>query len=114
MGTNAVLYSIGCHSDHHAYPRRACGVWQTRGDSPRRQHGYLVMIALALAPPLYKKMMQPKLDDWDRTSRPTPISLICGTTAFPASVVSICPQCEIWTYGGYAMCRQSEPNRSRV
>ena len=67
MGTNAVLYSIGRHSDHHAYPRRACGDLQTRGDSPKHQHGYLVMIALALAPPLYKKMMQPKLDAWDRT-----------------------------------------------
>ncbi len=67
MGTNAVLYSIGRHSDHHAYPRRACGDLRTRGDSPKHQHGYLVMIALALAPPLYKKMMQPKLDAWDRT-----------------------------------------------
>ena len=84
MGTNAVLCSNGRHSDHHAYPRRACGDLRTRGDSPKHQHCYLVMIALALAPPLYKTMMQPGLMPGIGPSRRTPISPICGTAAFPA------------------------------
>jgi hypothetical protein len=67
IGTNAVLYSIGRHSDHHIYPRRACGDLRTRGDAPEHQHGYLTMIGLALVPPLFMKAMQPKLDEWDRT-----------------------------------------------
>jgi hypothetical protein len=67
IGTNSVLYSIGRHSDHHIYPRRACGDLQTRSDAPTHDHGYLVMIALSLVPPLFEKVMQPKLDKWDRT-----------------------------------------------
>ncbi|WP_374544550.1 fatty acid desaturase [Rhodoblastus sp.] len=67
VGTNAVLYSIGRHSDHHIYPRRACGDLKTRADAPAHQHGYLVMIGLALVPPLFMRAMKPKLDEWDRT-----------------------------------------------
>jgi alkane 1-monooxygenase len=67
IGTNSVLYSIGRHSDHHIYPRRPCGDLQTRADAPAHDHGYLAMIALALVPPLFKRVMKPKLDEWDRT-----------------------------------------------
>lgn len=67
IGTNAVLYCVGRHSDHHIYPRRACGNLQTRSDALSHPHGYLTMIALSLAPPLFHKVMQPRLDEWDRT-----------------------------------------------
>ena len=47
-----------------AVPAAICRRGRTRRG---HQHGYLVMIALALGASAFSKVMQPKLDAWDRT-----------------------------------------------
>lgn len=60
-----VLYNLTRHSGHHAQGDEP--FWQARPypDAPMLHYGYLTMIVLTMCPPLYKKMMVPKLKDWD-------------------------------------------------
>ena len=60
-----VLFSLARHSHHHAAAELP--YWKLRAypNAPMLPLGYLTMIVVALVPPLFKKLMDPALKNWD-------------------------------------------------
>ncbi|AQZ33320.1 alkane 1-monooxygenase [Pseudomonas sp. LPH1] len=59
--TNLFLFHLQRHSDHHAYAKRRYQVLRHFDDSPQLPNGYAGMIVLALFPPLWRAVMDPKV-----------------------------------------------------
>ncbi|MFT6163934.1 MAG: alkane 1-monooxygenase [Zhongshania aliphaticivorans] len=59
--TNLVLYQLQRHSDHHAHPNRAFQALRHFSDSPQLPSGYASMMMLAYFPPLWFKVMDPRV-----------------------------------------------------
>lgn len=59
--SNIFLYHLQRHSDHHANPLRRYQTLRTMDEAPQLPAGYAVMIWLALVPPLWRKVMDPRL-----------------------------------------------------
>jgi alkane 1-monooxygenase len=59
--TNLFLFHLQRHSDHHAYARRRYQVLRHFDDSPQLPNGYAGMIVLAVFPPLWRAVMDPKV-----------------------------------------------------
>ena len=61
-----LLFNLPRHSHHHAMGDKP--YWELRSyqDAPQMPFGYLTMIYIALIPPLYRKLVHPRLQDWDR------------------------------------------------
>jgi len=59
--TNIFLFHLQRHSDHHAYPKRRYQVLRHYDQSPQLPAGYATMVLLALIPPLWKRVMNPKV-----------------------------------------------------
>ena len=66
MSTN-VLYSLARHSHHHAEADAAYWTLDAMPQAPNLPGGYLTMIPVALIPPLFKRVMTPALNEWDRS-----------------------------------------------
>lgn len=64
MASNWVLFQLQRHSDHHAYAARPYQVLRHFAESPQLPHGYALMILIATIPPLWFRMMDPRLDAW--------------------------------------------------
>ncbi|WP_223670780.1 alkane 1-monooxygenase [Kangiella shandongensis] len=62
--TNILLIHLQRHSDHHAFPKRRYQVLQHHEDSPQLPAGYAAMTLLTLIPPLWKKVMNPIIDQY--------------------------------------------------
>lgn len=62
--TNILLIHLQRHSDHHAFPKRRYQALQHHEDSPQLPAGYASMTLLALVPPLWKKIMNPIIDQY--------------------------------------------------
>ncbi|MDX1587963.1 MAG: alkane 1-monooxygenase [Oleiphilaceae bacterium] len=60
--TNLFLFHLQRHSDHHAYPRRRYQVLRHYDESPQLPGGYASMFVLALVPPLWKRVMNPRVE----------------------------------------------------
>lgn len=60
--TNLFLFHLQRHSDHHAYPRRRYQVLRHYDESPQLPGGYAAMFVLALVPPLWKRVMNPRVE----------------------------------------------------
>jgi alkane 1-monooxygenase len=60
--TNWLLFQLQRHSDHHAHARRRYQVLLHHPDSPQLPAGYAAMFVLALIPPLWRKIMDPRVD----------------------------------------------------
>ena len=60
--TNLALFQLQRHSDHHAYSKRRYQVLRHYDDSPQLPGGYATMYVLALIPPLWKKVMNPRVE----------------------------------------------------
>lgn len=60
--TNLALFQLQRHSDHHAYGKRRYQVLRHYEDSPQLPGGYAAMYVLALIPPLWKKVMNPRVE----------------------------------------------------
>jgi alkane 1-monooxygenase len=58
--TNWLLFNLQRHSDHHAVARRRYQALHHHDDSPQLPAGYATMFVLALAPPLWRKVMNPR------------------------------------------------------
>jgi hypothetical protein len=65
MSTN-VLYSLARHSHHHAEADAPYWTLDAEVDAPLLPGGYLAMLPVALCPPLFKHVMTPALNGWDR------------------------------------------------
>lgn len=60
--TNLFLYQLQRHSDHHAHPTRPYQILRNRDDAPNLPAGYATMILLAVVPPLWFRVMNPRVE----------------------------------------------------
>lgn len=56
-----VLFELSRHSDHHANPHKKFQVLKSYAESPQLPTGYPGMIILSLVPPLWFKVMNPRI-----------------------------------------------------
>ncbi len=70
--SNWLLINLQRHSDHHYKPDRRFPLLQTYGeaDAPQLPYGYPVMTVAAMIPPLWRKVMNPRVRVWRRTHYP--------------------------------------------
>ena len=68
--SNWLLINLARHSDHHAVASRRFQILRAydEADAPVLPFGYATMYLLALAPPLWFRVMQPRLHAWQATS----------------------------------------------
>jgi alkane 1-monooxygenase len=59
--SNVLLYHLQRHSDHHAYPSRRYQALRSFDEAPELPSGYGTMTVVALVPPLWRRMMDPKV-----------------------------------------------------
>ncbi|MFD4295063.1 alkane 1-monooxygenase [Rhodococcus sp. NPDC058532] len=59
--SNVFLYHLQRHSDHHANPLRRYQTLRSMPDAPQLPAGYAVLIVLAFVPPLWRRVMDPRL-----------------------------------------------------
>jgi alkane 1-monooxygenase len=59
--TNLFLYQLQRHSDHHANPTRRYQALRHFEESPQLPAGYASMIVLAYFPPLWRRVMDPRV-----------------------------------------------------
>jgi len=62
--SNLMLFQLQRHSDHHAYAARPYQVLRHFDESPQLPYGYPVMILMSLVPPLWFKVMDKRLEEW--------------------------------------------------
>jgi alkane 1-monooxygenase len=60
--TNMFLFQLQRHSDHHAYAARRYQVLRHHPESPQLPFGYATMFVIALIPPLWMAIMNPKVE----------------------------------------------------
>ena len=68
--TNWSLFNLGRHSDHHYQARRAFHALRNYDDVPTLPYGYTTMYLLALVPPLWFRVMNPRVDALGQSSDP--------------------------------------------
>ncbi|GIT92687.1 alkane 1-monooxygenase [Jannaschia pagri] len=70
--SNWLLINLQRHSDHHYKPDRPFPLLQTYSadEAPQLPAGYPVMTAAAMIPPLWRRMMNPRVRAWRRTWYP--------------------------------------------
>lgn len=64
--TNILLFHLQRHSDHHTYARRRYQVLRHFDESPQLPSGYAGMVLLALFPPLWRRVMNPRVKAYYR------------------------------------------------
>jgi alkane 1-monooxygenase len=64
--SSALLYNLPRHSNHHRFATTPFWRLEVEPDAPTTPYGYKVMILVALVPPLWRRLMHPRLADWDR------------------------------------------------
>ncbi len=64
--SNWFLINLQRHSDHHYKPDRRFPLLQTytEQDAPQLPHGYPVMTICAMIPPLFRRIMNPRVRKW--------------------------------------------------
>ena len=65
---NWSLFNMGRHSDHHRAPTRPYQQLVGAADAPELPAGYAGAIGCALLPPLWRKVMDPRVDMWARSA----------------------------------------------
>ena len=61
IASNVLLYHLQRHSDHHANPTRRYQSLRHFDEAPELPTGYAGMIVLALVPPLWRRVMDPRV-----------------------------------------------------
>lgn len=59
--TNLLLFQLQRHSDHHAHPTRRYPLLRHFDESPQLPAGYATMVVLAAIPPLWRRVMDPRV-----------------------------------------------------
>ncbi len=64
--TNWLLINLQRHSDHHYKPDRRFPLLQTydKEEAPQLPYGYPLMAVFAMVPPLWRRVMNPKVKAW--------------------------------------------------
>lgn len=70
--SNWLLINLQRHSDHHYKPDRRFPLLQNHADAdaPQLPYGYPVMTMAAMVPPLWKRVMNPRVQAWRRQHYP--------------------------------------------
>jgi alkane 1-monooxygenase len=63
---NWALFNMGRHSDHHVRPTQAYQRLELTSRAPELPSGYAGAILMALIPPLWRKVMDPRVEIWMR------------------------------------------------
>lgn len=66
MVSNLLLFQLQRHSDHHANAHKRYQIFNHYDESPQLPAGYSAMIILALFPPLWFAVINPRLANWKR------------------------------------------------
>jgi len=61
VATNVLLFHLQRHSDHHAHPSRHYQSLRDDTEAPVLPSGYAGMILMALVPPLWRRVMDPRV-----------------------------------------------------
>jgi alkane 1-monooxygenase len=61
VSSNVLLYHLQRHSDHHAHPTRRFQSLRHFDEAPELPSGYATMILLAVIPPLWRRVMDPRV-----------------------------------------------------
>ncbi|KQX56916.1 MULTISPECIES: alkane 1-monooxygenase [unclassified Streptomyces] len=61
VASNVFLYHLQRHSDHHAHPTRRYQALRHFEEAPEMPTGYAGMIVLAYVPPLWRRVMDPRV-----------------------------------------------------
>ncbi|MCT4682884.1 MAG: alkane 1-monooxygenase, partial [Roseicyclus sp.] len=66
--SNWLLINLQRHSDHHYKPDRSFPLLQNHSeeDAPQLPFGYPIMTMAAMIPPLWKRVMNPRVREWRR------------------------------------------------
>ena len=72
QASNWLLINLQRHSDHHYRPNRRYPLLQahTEKDAPQLPFGYPVMFVLALIPPAWRRIMNPRVRAWRKQHYP--------------------------------------------
>ncbi len=70
--SNWLLINLQRHSDHHCKPDRRFPLLQTypSDEAPQLPFGYPAMTTLAMVPPLWRRVMNPKVRAWRKQFYP--------------------------------------------
>ncbi|MCR8550096.1 alkane 1-monooxygenase [Salipiger sp. P9] len=70
--TNWLLINLQRHSDHHYKPDRRFPLLQTyeESEAPQLPYGYPIMTMAAMVPPVWRRIMNPKVRAWRQTWYP--------------------------------------------
>ena len=70
--SNWLLINLQRHSDHHYKPDRRFPLLQTydEDDAPQLPYGYPIMTMIAMIPPVWRRMMNPRVRAWRKTYYP--------------------------------------------
>lgn len=69
--TSFYLFLLPRHADHHAQASRPYFALRHIEDSPQLPAGYATMLLCALVPPLWRRVMDPRVDAWNQRGRAT-------------------------------------------
>lgn len=64
--TNLLLFNLQRHSDHHYLASRPYHQLRHYEDVPQLPAGYATMVILALVPPLWRRVMDPRVAAWNQ------------------------------------------------
>jgi alkane 1-monooxygenase len=79
---NLALLNMGHHSDHHRAPAAAYQALRAIAQAPELPAGYAGTVLLALLPPLWRRIMHPRIAAYCATAAPRMApSVACSTTA---------------------------------
>lgn len=67
--SNHYLFNLARHADHHANASRPYERLRHRADAPQLPAGYATMLLLALVPPLWFRVMNPRVAAWQARER---------------------------------------------
>lgn len=57
------LFNLQRHADHHAYASRPYHLLRTTDEGPQLPFGYPTMLLIALIPPLWRRVMDPRVEE---------------------------------------------------
>lgn len=60
---NVCLFHLQRHSDHHAHPTRRYQTLRHSEEAPQLPSGYATMMLIAMVPPLWRRIMDPRVID---------------------------------------------------
>jgi alkane 1-monooxygenase len=72
--SNWLLFNVAFHSDHHCDSERAYSSLRHLQGAPQLPAGYFSMFVLALIPPLWHRVMDPRVEAWIRDRRPVELA----------------------------------------